>query len=64
VCSSDLAVAYLVEHVLTNDNFNRYGKSLIEWCIEHAQSSTTKYDDYVIPILEKLLEIFSAPIAA
>jgi len=55
----DNILRYFVESAFTLDNYQEVGSRVLVTAKEYVRNSETKYDDWVIPILDSLLEAFS-----
>jgi len=62
--SSDLALddktlEVFISTIMTEENFEQFGAGMVNIMKDYVRNSETKYDDWVIPILDSLLEAFS-----
>lgn len=55
----DKALEVFISTIMTEENFEQFGAGMVNIMKEYVRSSETKYDDWVIPILDSLLEAFS-----
>jgi len=55
----DKALEVFISTIMTEENCEQFGAGMVNIMKEYVRNSETKYDDWVIPILDSLLEAFS-----